>query len=132
MSARTIYLSRLIGLYCLLVGLAMVMQKQVTIETVKAMIRDEPLMLFIGIVTVAAGLAVVLAHNVWRGGAAAVIVTLVGWTSLLKGALFLFLHMEARAEFYLRTLRYEQLFYCYLGFTLLLGIYLTYAGSNKA
>jgi len=44
----------------------------------------------------------------------------------------LFLHTEARAEFYLRTLRYEQLFYFYLGFTLLLGIYLTYAGFKKA
>ena len=36
--------------------------------------------------TLVAGLAIVLAHNVWRGGAMAVVVTVLGWLLLLKGA----------------------------------------------
>jgi hypothetical protein len=36
-------------------------------------------MLFSGMVATSAGLAVVLAHNIWNGGALPVVVTLVGW-----------------------------------------------------
>jgi putative exporter of polyketide antibiotics len=132
MAPRTIFLSRLIGLYCILVSLAMIVQKQSTVATVKSMIQDAPLMLFIGIMVTVAGLAIVLAHNVWSGGAAAVIVTLLGWTALIKGALFLFLPIEARANFYLGTLHYEQFFYLYVGFSLLLGVYLTFEGFKSA
>ena len=34
------------------------------------------MMLIVGIITLAAGLAVVLAHNIWSGGALVVVVTL--------------------------------------------------------
>lgn len=132
MSARTVYLSRLIGLYCVVAGTAMMAHKQATVAEVTAMIRDAPLMMVLGILLVLAGLATVLAHNVWNGGAAPVIVTLIGWAALLKGLLFLFFPTEAAAEFYLRTLRHEQCFYSYMVPSLVLGAYLTYAGFTSA
>jgi uncharacterized membrane protein len=132
MAPRTVFLSRLIGLYCILISVAMISEKHRTVETVKAMVQDAPLMLFAGIGLVIASLAVVLTHNVWHGGAAAVIVTLVGWTALIKGILLVFLQGEARINFFLGTLHYEQWFYYYLGFSLLIGIYLTYEGFKGA
>jgi heme/copper-type cytochrome/quinol oxidase subunit 3 len=132
MAPRTIFLSRLFGLYCILISVAMMSEKHRTVETVKAMIQDAPLVLFGGIALVIASLAVVLTHNVWRGGAAAVVVTLLGWTALIKGILLVFLQGESRANFFLGTLHYEQWFYYYLGFSLLLGIYLTYEGFKGA
>ena len=50
-----------------------------------------PVLLFAGVFALIVGLAIVLGHNVWSGGAAPAIVTLVGWASLVKGLLILFL-----------------------------------------
>jgi hypothetical protein len=132
MSARTIFLSRLIGLYCVLAALAMMAQKQATVATVTAMMHDAPLMMFIGIVSVVAGLALVLGHNEWRGGPAAVLVTLLGWITLAKGVATLFLPADAAADLYLGALRYGEYFYAYSAIPLLMGIYLAYAGFKKA
>jgi hypothetical protein len=84
------------------------------------------------VITVIAGLAMVLSHNVWSGGAVTVIVTLIGWIALTKGALLLFLSPEAESSLFLDTLHLEQFFYLYLGGMLLLGSYLTYAASRRA
>ena len=46
-------------------------------------------MLLSGMVATAAGIAVVLGHNVWSGGALPVVVTLVGWAALLMGVALL-------------------------------------------
>ena len=128
MSSRTIYLSRLIGLYCVLVVPSMIIRKQVTVFAVEALLRNLSMMLVLGIITVIAGLAMVLAHNIWRGGALPVVVTLVGWLALIKGLLILILPADAVAEILMSWLRHPQLFYVSMILPLLLGIYLTYCG----
>ena len=57
------------------------------------------MMLILGVITLAAGLAMVLAHNIWSGGALVVVVTLVGWMALIKSLSFLFLPPEVEAGF---------------------------------
>jgi putative exporter of polyketide antibiotics len=69
MSPRTLFLARLIGLYCILIALAMFVRGQSTVDTVAGLLRDPPLMFVLGVITLAAGLAMVLVHNVWSGGA---------------------------------------------------------------
>ncbi len=128
MSPRTVFLSRLLGLYCILISLAMLSHKQATVETVTAFVHSSALLLLVGVIAMAAGLAIVLGHNVWSGGALPVVVTLVGWVVLLKGLLMLFLTPAAAADFFLDGLHYEQFFYGYSGVSLLLGLYLTYGG----
>ena len=131
MLPRTIFLSRLIGLYCILVALSMITRKQATVETVTALLHDPAMMFVLGAITLIAGLAMVLAHNIWSGGALTMIVTLVGWVTLLKSLLLLFLPPQIEAGLFLRRLHYEQLFYLYGAFSLLLGIYLTYGGFKS-
>ena len=131
MSPRTIYLGRLIGLYCVLVALAMISHKQTTVETMTALIHDTPVLFFVSIVAMVAGLAVVLAHNIWSGGALPVVVTLVGWISLVKGLVFLLLPPETSLA-YFEALRYGQLFYAYMTVTLVIGIYLTFASFRSS
>lgn len=128
MQPRTIFLCRLIGLYCILVALSMMLHRETTVEIVTALLRNSPLVFFVGIVTLASGLAMVLAHNLWSGGAPVIVITLVAWSAVIKGLLFLFLPPPLEAEFFLRQLHYAQLFYVYSGFSLLLGVYLAYAG----
>ena len=131
MSPRTLFLSKLIGLYCILAALSMMTRRQVTLDTVTALLQNPSMMLILGVITLAAGLGMVLAHNIWSGGALAVVVTLVGWITLIKSLLFLFLPPEMAAGLYLRQLHYQQLFYLYGAISLVLGIYLTYEGFTS-
>src|ERR1700732_3487834 len=73
MLPRTIFLSRLIGLYCILIALSMITRRQATVETVTALLQNPSMMLILGVITLAAGLALVLAHNIWSGDALVVV-----------------------------------------------------------
>jgi len=75
MSPRTLFLSKLIGLYCILAALSMMTRRQATLETVTALLQNPSMMLILGVITLAAGLAMVLAHKIWSGGALVVVVT---------------------------------------------------------
>jgi putative exporter of polyketide antibiotics len=131
MSLRTLFLSRLIGLYCILVALSMITRRQATLEWVTALLHDPSMIFVLGAITLIAGLAMVLTHNIWSGGALVVIVTLVGWITLIKSLSFLFLPPQIEAGLFLKRLHYEQLFYLYCAFSLVLGIYLTYSGFKS-
>jgi hypothetical protein len=63
MSPRTLFLSRLIGLYCILIGLSMMTHSQATVETVTALLQNPSMTLILGVITLGAGLVMVLAHN---------------------------------------------------------------------
>jgi hypothetical protein len=132
MLPRTIFLSRLLGLYCILVAVAMMIHEQASLDSVEAMLRNSQMLLVLGVFTTLGGLAMVLAHNIWSGGAFTVVVTAAGWLALIKGALFLFLPYPMEAELFLRDLAYPQLFYVYMAITLILGLYLTYGGFTSA
>ena len=131
MSSRTIFLSRLIGLYCIVIAISMMTRRQATVETMTALLQNPSMMLVVGIITLAAGLAVVLAHNIWSGGALVVVVTLVGWITLIKSLFFLFLPPEMEAGLFLGQLQYRQLFYMYTTISLALGVCLTYGGFTS-
>jgi hypothetical protein len=131
MSPRTLFLSRLIGLYCILIAMSMMTRRQATVQTVTALLQNPSMMLVLGVITLAAGLAMVLAHNIWSGGALVVVVTLVGWMALIKSLFFLFLPPETEAGVFLGQLHYRQLFYIYTAISLVLGVYLTYEGFKS-
>jgi hypothetical protein len=55
MSPRTLFLSKLIGLYCILIGLSMMTRGQATVETVTALLQNSAMTLILGVITLAAG-----------------------------------------------------------------------------
>jgi hypothetical protein len=131
MSARTSFLARLIGLYCIFVSIAMGINKESTVQTVLTLVHNGPLVFIFGLIVVAAGLAIILSHNVWTGGALPVIVTLVGWSALVKGLLFLFLPPPAAVGIVYWGTAYEQYYYVDVAVAFILGAYLTYAGFRS-
>jgi hypothetical protein len=131
MAPRTIYLGKLTGLYCLFIALIMMSHKQATVYTLNAMVHDAGLLFLTSMVAITAGLAIILAHNVWSGGALPVLVTLFGWVSLIKGVIFALLP-PATSVAYFEALRYEQFFYLYMSITLVLGMYLTFASFRRS
>ena len=129
---RTIFLSRLIGLYCLLVGLSMTIHKQLTLEAVTTLLQSPSLTLLLGLVILGASLAMVLTHNLWWSGTLALIITLIGWIALIKSLFFLFLNPAMESRFVFGQLHYERFFYDYAAISIALGIFLTYAGFTAS
>jgi hypothetical protein len=128
MDGRTSFLAKLFGLYCILAALSLSLRGRAMVKVISNILHDPAMIFVLGAVTVLAGLATVLAHNVWTGGALRVMVTLVGWMTLMKGLLFWFLPADEEANFFLGVMRYEQLFYVYVAFALMLGLWFTYRG----
>ncbi len=127
MSSLTIFLSRLIGLYSVLVAVSMASHRDATVETVTALVHNPPAVQITGVITLVAGLAIALGHNVWSGSALAILVTLVGWFSVIKGLVLFFLSPQTLVNFF-EGAHYGQLFFVYMGMTFILGAYLTYGG----
>jgi hypothetical protein len=124
MSALTILLGKLLGVYCLIVAVTMMANRETMVDAVRTLIRSPPLMLLSGVIAVGVGLGVVIGHNVWSGGALPVAVTIVGWASLIKGVVLLAFPSGQMAKLYEAT-RYERYYLAYVGVTLALGLYLT-------
>jgi len=130
MSPLTTFLSRLIGLSAILLSLSLVTHKEASVNTMAALVHNPPLLMIFGMVWLVAGLAIILGHNVWTGGALPVIVTLVGWLIFARGLLLLFLSPSAAVGLF-TGLHFEQLFYLYVVISLLFGGYLTYGGFSS-
>jgi hypothetical protein len=124
MSRPTVFLARYLGLFTVLLICALLLRGATVVESA---IADRPLMFTYAIISLAAGLAMTLGHNVWRGGMLPVVVTLVGWLILAKGLLLLLLTPEALVRQF-EQMQYGEHIYLYLAPTLVLGLYLTWAG----
>ena len=125
MSQTTIFLGRLLGLYLVAISIGMLANRRLTLASLDEMARSGPWMLFSGMVATAAGLAVVLAHNVWSGGALPVVVTLTGWVALLKGVTLLLIPGEQIAASY-KGIGFERFFHAWMVVVLALGLWMTW------
>ena len=127
MRALTIFLSKLLGLYVLLISLVILIQRPLMLETVAALMHDRPALLILGATALIAGLAIVISHNIWTGGVLPVVITVIGWLLLLRGVTLLAFTPAALGEM-LGDLHFVQLYYVYGCVDLIIGLYLTYAG----
>ena len=131
MSTLTIYLARLIGLSAVLLVAALLVRGNALIM---ATVADGPVMLVYAIFSLAAGLAIILGHNVWSGGTLPVIVTLVGWLIFAKGLVLMLVTPETLTPL-LERMQQHYHYPVYVVPALIIGLYLTYAGftapSNK-
>lgn len=126
MAPRTAFLCRLIGVYCLIISLSMIVHKAAMIELVAGLAAAPPLLFIAGTFTLLGGVALVAGHNVWTG-APAVVVTLVGWVLLVRGIVLVFISPDGAVAIY-EMLRFPQFYYLYAAAPLVLGAYLAYEG----
>jgi putative exporter of polyketide antibiotics len=123
-SPPTKFLSKLIGLFAILDALCLLTHKQASVEIIEALAHNPAVVFVFGMALLVAGLAIVLAHNVWSDGLLSVLVTLIGWITLVRGLTLLLLPPERL----LAWTHIQRLFYPYLVISLVVGAYLTYAG----
>ena len=127
MSKLTIFLARSIGLFMVLLVAGFLVRGGTAIE---AAVEDEGVMISYAIISLAMGVAMVIGHNVWSGGALPVVVTLVGWLVLAKGFLLLVLapgEMSAMVQ----RMGYAEHYRLLLMPALVLGLYLTWGGFTS-
>ena len=127
--ALTIFLAKLLGLYCVVFSLAMMVRGQSAAAALKGAVANPSLLLILEVIGLALGLAMVLGHNIWSGGLLPVVVTAIGWLIVIRSAVLLALSPQATTKL-LDSLQYEKHFYIYMGVTLIIGLYLTYAGFS--
>lgn len=129
MSMITVFLGKLLGLYLIAIAIAMLAGKKNVLTALDEMVASPAWMLFSGMVATAIGLAIVLAHQQWTGGALAVAVTLVGWIALIKGLSLLLVPATTMAKAYQR-LGLERYFYLWSGLVFILGLWIAGAAFS--
>jgi hypothetical protein len=127
----TLFLCRLMGLFTLILGASLLIDRPTAIQVVSAFVYNRPVMFLLGMITLAIGLAIVLAHNRWSGGVLPIIVTLIGWLILARGIILLFLPPQA-LEYAFDMLRFEDFYYSYAAIPFGLGLFLTFLGFRRS
>ena len=123
----THFLARLLGLFCIVISAMMLLRRQAMLATVTSCIQNQALLFLVEILGLAAGSAIVLGHNIWSSGLLPLVVTLIGWLTLVRSIILLFLSPEVIGRF-IKAIRYEQNYYLFTAIPLLVGLYLTVAG----
>jgi len=120
----SLYLAKLLGLYLVIVCLALLLNRK-KVEELKKYAAQNTLFIFsFGAVSLLMGLAIVLAHNVWDTIWQSLI-TLLGYVAIVKGLLRLFLPEKLST---LNNKLNERNIIVWGIFWLIIGFYLTYVG----
>ena len=118
----TILLSKVLGIYVLIGGVAIWFKRAYFAPVLGNFVRDPLMRLIVGSLELIAGLFMVFTHNIWSSAAAS-LVSLVGWMLLLEGAFYL-LAPESLISKTIGKLD-TRLWYTFGGiFAVIIGIYL--------
>jgi hypothetical protein len=126
MSPLTVFLAKLFGVSGILLFAAFTARPKASVAALQSIVVSPGLILITGIFTMAAGVAMVIGHDVWTGGALAIVVTALGWITLLKGFAVTALPPAALGALY-RLIGYPRRFRLIMGVALILSLWLTYA-----
>jgi hypothetical protein len=126
MLALSKFLGEFIGLFAVIVALAMMLRKTYWLAAIDGLLGNPGLLMVTAVFTVMFGLWLVLAHNIWSGPPPTIAVTVLAWGSLAKGVSLLVLSGPAMARVY-RGFGLAPLYHFYLAVLLALGAWLTYA-----
>jgi len=80
----SIFLARLLGPVLLIVGVSILLSPKVFRDIAAEVVRSVTLVYLFGLMDFAAGLAIVITHNVWLASWP-VLITLIGWLLLIRG-----------------------------------------------
>jgi hypothetical protein len=126
----SIFIARLLGPVLLIAGIAMLVNRKQLDAIVQELFRGPLLLLLLGIIDFTVGLAIVLTHNVWAADWR-VIITLLGWALLVRGAVRMLVPEQAKA-FGARLLKNSTVICASLGATIALGVVLSWSGYARS
>ena len=92
----SIFLAKLIGPICLALGGGLLVNGEVFRSLARDYLDRPELVFLLGLISMPAGLAIVLTHNVWAADWR-IIITIMGWIALIAGAIRLMAPQRAAA-----------------------------------
>jgi hypothetical protein len=121
----SILLAKIFGVYMLVIGLSFLKRPHLR-GILNNMSKDPDTRFILSLFILAAGILLVVNHNIWTGGYK-VIITLVSWIILIKGATGVYLSEESYRKMveYLNT---PNMLTAFGALNLVLGVYFTYIG----
>lgn len=124
----SVFLAEFLGFYILVVSAVLLLKYESFVEYAKRFAEDSSLRYTVAFVELAAGLAIVLTHNVWKLGYAGV-VTVIGWAMLVE-AIFHLIASSEREQRLVEELTDEFHLMSFGVLGLLVGIYLVTHGFS--
>ena len=122
----SIFLAKLIGPALLIVGIGVLLNQSYYRAMTTQFVASRPLFYVAAVIGVVAGLAIVLVHNVWTPNWR-VLITLLGWINLLRGAVSILLPEQSFA-FAARTVASKHMPMAAGAIAALIGATLSYFG----
>lgn len=86
---RSIFLSKALGIYLVIVSIAILINMPAFIAQMNNLIHTPSLLFITGFFTLILGILMVLSHNIWEMNYR-VLITIISWLTLLKGILLIF------------------------------------------
>ena len=123
----SLFLARVIGLYCVIVGFAYIFKRHFFRQVMEEYFDNRSVVLISAILALIVGLLLVVGHPVWEMSWR-VIITLFGYLSLLKGILLLYSPKVMKKMTRALTAWDGLVFSGLTAITLIIGAYLIYQG----
>ncbi len=123
----SILLARIFGIYLIIVCLAILINRK-SMRLIFHAFQNEEVPFFSGFMVLLVGLIVVFSHNIWSDDFR-IIITLMGWGAVLKGAIRL-MAPEVVVSMTKSIKKSPEFIMVSLILGLLLGLYLTIAGFS--
>jgi hypothetical protein len=81
-------LAQIFGIMCMVLGLSMLFNKKWTVVAIEEITKNVGVIWLAGLIALVMGTVMVVLNNIWTSGLSLVI-TILGWLTLLKGAVIL-------------------------------------------
>jgi hypothetical protein len=125
----SIFLAKLLGPILLVAGIAMLVNRKQLDAIGQELLRSPLILLLLGIIDLAVGLAIVLTHNVWVADWR-VIVTLLGWLLMVRGTVRMLIPDQVK-PLGAKLLKNANAVTGSLAVTTVLGLVLSYFGYAR-
>lgn len=123
---HTLYLSQVLGLFLIIVGLAIMLRKRYYVPVVGEFVEDRFMRMVMGILELLGGLFLVLAHNDWSTLPAGII-SAIGWVLIIEGTAYL-LVSDRTMSWMIRTFNVRMWYVVGGVLSTVLGLYLALTG----
>jgi hypothetical protein len=127
--ATSIFLAKLLGPILVLAAVAVYVNRKSLDAVAQEFLRSNALLLLLGFLDFAAGLAIVLTHNVWVADWR-VIITLLGWFLLIRGVVRSLIADQVK-PYALKLLKNPDAVNGVLAVIFVLGLVLSYFGYAR-
>ncbi len=123
------YLSKVMGIYLIIISMAMLIDMHQFMVNISVLLNDAPLMFVAGFFTLIIGLLAVVSHNIWQWNWR-VLVTIIAWLTVIKGASIIFYpqYIEYASAQFVNSMSCA---YIAAGIDLVLGLVLCYCGFRR-